>query len=132
MIGQSYLKRKHKIRFTKSEGMNHEGESTVFWPLFKRYGNAAVSYTHLDVYKRQHLMGLFDQDFLGIRHTRKMASLRYAEFSCVENGKICKSGMFVDLIGLMIQGRTVITTSRVRTLTTIFWPIRTRVPMRAV
>ena len=50
-----------------------------------------------------HLMGLFDQDFLGIRHTRKMASLRYAEFSCVENGKICKSGMFVDLIGLMIQ-----------------------------
>ena len=26
----------------------------------------------------------------------------------------------------------VITTSRVRTLTTIFWPIRTRVPMRAV
>ena len=39
-----------------------------------------------------HLMGLFDQDFLGICHTRKMASLRYAEFSCVENGKICKSG----------------------------------------
>lgn len=50
-----------------------------------------------------HLMGLFDADFLGVRHTRKMTSLRYAEFNCVENGKISKTGMFVDLIGLMIQ-----------------------------
>ena len=50
-----------------------------------------------------HFMGLFDQDFLGIPHTRKMASLRYAEFSCVENGKITRTGLFLDLIGLMIQ-----------------------------
>jgi hypothetical protein len=50
-----------------------------------------------------HLMGLFDEDFLGIRHTRKMASLRYAEFSHVEDGKIVETGLFVDLIGLMIQ-----------------------------
>jgi hypothetical protein len=50
-----------------------------------------------------HFMGLFDADFLGIRHTRKMASLRYAEFSCVENGKIVQTGLFLDLIGLMIQ-----------------------------
>ena len=49
MIGQSYLKRKHKIRFTKSEGMNQEGDSTVFWPLFKRYGNAE--------YRRVYCMG---------------------------------------------------------------------------
>ncbi len=50
-----------------------------------------------------HFMGLFDNDFLGIPRTRKMASLRYAEFSCVQNGKITKTGLFVDLIGLMLQ-----------------------------
>ena len=50
-----------------------------------------------------HFMGLFDRDYLGIRHTRKMASLRYAEFTCVENGKITETGLFLDLIGLMVQ-----------------------------
>lgn len=50
-----------------------------------------------------HLMGLFDKEWLGIRPTGKMISLRYAEFSCVENGKISKTGMFVDLIGFMQQ-----------------------------
>ena len=48
-------------------------------------------------------MGLFDTDWLGIRHTRKMANLRYAEFNCVENGKITQTGLFVDIIGLMVQ-----------------------------
>ncbi|MFT4636420.1 MAG: hypothetical protein ACI854_001553 [Arenicella sp.] len=48
-------------------------------------------------------MGLFDQDILGIPRTRKLVNLRYAEFSCVENGKITKTGLFVDLIGLMVQ-----------------------------
>ncbi len=50
-----------------------------------------------------HFMGLFDHDFLGIRHTNKMASLRYAEFNCVQNGKITKTGLFLDLVGLMDQ-----------------------------
>ena len=40
------------------------------------------------------LMGLFDEDWLGIPRTRKMANLRYAEFSCVENGKITRTGIF--------------------------------------
>ncbi len=48
-------------------------------------------------------MGLFDADWLGIPHTRKMANLRYAEFSCVENGKISQTGLFIDIIGLMVQ-----------------------------
>ncbi|MDX1417247.1 MAG: hypothetical protein R3293_23775 [Candidatus Promineifilaceae bacterium] len=48
-------------------------------------------------------MGLFDEDWLGIRHTRKIANLRYAEFNCIENGKISKSGLFVDVLGLMVQ-----------------------------
>lgn len=48
-------------------------------------------------------MGLFDADWLGISHTRKIANLRYAEFNCVENGKITQTGLFIDIIGLMIQ-----------------------------
>lgn len=48
-------------------------------------------------------MGLFDQDWLGIPRTRKIANLRYAEFNCVENGRITQTGLFVDIIGLMIQ-----------------------------
>ena len=48
-------------------------------------------------------MGLFDQDFLGVRRTRKMHHLQYAEYSCVENGKITHTAMFVDLIGFMCE-----------------------------
>lgn len=50
-----------------------------------------------------HFTGLFDGDFLGIRHTGKMASLRFAEFDCVKDGKIVETGLFLDLIGLMQQ-----------------------------
>lgn len=50
-----------------------------------------------------HFMGLFDADWLGIRHTRQIANLRYAEFNCVEEGKITETGLFIDLIGLMMQ-----------------------------
>lgn len=50
-----------------------------------------------------HFMGLFDEDFLGIPHTRKMISLRYAEFNCIEDEKISRTGLFVDLIGFMQQ-----------------------------
>jgi len=48
-------------------------------------------------------MGLFDADWLGIPHTRQIANLRYAEFNCVENGKITQTGLFIDIIGLMLQ-----------------------------
>ena len=50
-----------------------------------------------------HMMGNFDKDWLGIPHNRKMISLRYAEFNCVENDRIVKTGCFVDLIGFMQQ-----------------------------
>jgi len=51
-------------------------------------------------------MGLFDADWLGIPRTRKIANLRYAEFNCVENGKITQTGLFIDIIGLMVQAGT--------------------------
>ncbi|MCX2972979.1 nuclear transport factor 2 family protein [Halieaceae bacterium IMCC8485] len=50
-----------------------------------------------------HFMGLFDDDWLGIRATRKMVMLRYAEFNCIADGKIVRTGMFLDIVGLMQQ-----------------------------
>ncbi|NCW62091.1 MAG: nuclear transport factor 2 family protein, partial [Rhodobacteraceae bacterium] len=50
-----------------------------------------------------HLMGLFDAPWLGIRPTRKMAFLRYAEFHRVEGGKICETAFYFDIPHLMIQ-----------------------------
>lgn len=50
-----------------------------------------------------HLMGLFDAPWLGIPATRKMAFLRYAEFSKVENGRIVETAMFFDIPHLMVQ-----------------------------
>lgn len=67
---------------------------------------AGVNEYNLDehwVMSMGNFMGLFDHDWLGIRHTRKIATVRYAEFNCVENGKITKTGLFIDLIGLMEQ-----------------------------
>ncbi len=50
-----------------------------------------------------HLMGLFDHPFLGIKPTRKITMLRYAEFNRVQNGKIVETALFCDLIHLMHQ-----------------------------
>ena len=50
-----------------------------------------------------HLMGLFDAPWLGIRPTRKMAFLRYCEFSRVASGKIAETAMFFDIPHFMAQ-----------------------------
>ncbi len=50
-----------------------------------------------------HLMGLFDEPWLGIRPTRRIAMLRYAEFNRVENGRITDTAMFCDIPAVMIQ-----------------------------
>lgn len=50
-----------------------------------------------------HLMGLFDQAWLGIRPTMRIATLRYCEFNRVEGGKIVETAMFCDIPHLMIQ-----------------------------
>lgn len=49
------------------------------------------------------MMGLFDNDWLGIPATRKMAFLRYAEFHRVDNGKIAESAFFCDVLSIMHQ-----------------------------
>lgn len=50
-----------------------------------------------------HLMGLFDAPWLGIRPTRKLALLRYAEFHRVEDGRIAETAQFLDIPHLMTQ-----------------------------
>ena len=50
-----------------------------------------------------HLMGLFDNEWLGIQPSRKIAFLRYCEFNKVENGKITESAMFIDIPHVMMQ-----------------------------
>ncbi len=50
-----------------------------------------------------HFVGLFDAPWLNIPPTGKMAHLRYAEFNCVEDGKIKETGLFVDIIGFMLE-----------------------------
>ena len=50
-----------------------------------------------------HLMGLFDQPWLGIAPTGKIAMLRYAEFNRVIDGKIAETALYFDIPHLMIQ-----------------------------
>lgn len=50
-----------------------------------------------------HLMGLFDAPWLGIRPTRKLVMLRYAEFHRVEAGRIVETAQFCDIPHLMAQ-----------------------------
>ena len=50
-----------------------------------------------------HLMGLFDQPWLGIPPTRKMAFLRYCEFNKIVDGQITEMAMFFDIPHLMMQ-----------------------------
>jgi hypothetical protein len=50
-----------------------------------------------------HFMGLRDEPWLGIPATRKIGFLRYADFNCVRDGKICRTGFFCDIISVMSQ-----------------------------
>ncbi len=50
-----------------------------------------------------HFMGLLDSSWLGIPATGRMAFLRYADFNCIRNQKICKTALFCDIISVMNQ-----------------------------
>lgn len=50
-----------------------------------------------------HLMGLFDQPFLGIRPTNRIALMRYVEFNRVEGDKITETAFFCDIPQIMLQ-----------------------------
>ena len=48
-------------------------------------------------------MGLFDEQWLGIPPTGKLAFLRYVEFHRVAGDVICETAMFFDVLDLMHQ-----------------------------
>ena len=48
-------------------------------------------------------MGLFDNDWLGIPSTGKIAFLPYVEFNQISEGKISESAFFCDIISVMNQ-----------------------------
>ncbi len=50
-----------------------------------------------------HLMGLFDQDWLGIPATGRMGFLRYVEFNRISAGRISETALFCDIISVMKQ-----------------------------
>ena len=50
-----------------------------------------------------HLMGLFDESWLGIPASEKLIMLRYCEFNKIEKGKIIETAMFFDIPHLMSQ-----------------------------
>ena len=48
-------------------------------------------------------MGLFDDPWLGIRPTGKIAQIPYCEFFRIENGAIVESALWLDIISVMKQ-----------------------------
>ena len=50
-----------------------------------------------------HFLGMFEQDWLGIPATGKMAFLRYCEFHRIEEGRLAETYFHTDLISVMKQ-----------------------------
>ena len=71
--------------------------------IFFAGNNSLSSYRDVWVVSMGHLMGLFDLPWIGIKHTNKIAMLRYCEFNKIVEGKITEVAMFFDIPHLMIQ-----------------------------
>ena len=50
-----------------------------------------------------HFKALFDHAWLGIRPTRKIVMIRYAEFHRIEGGKIAETALFLDILDIIKQ-----------------------------
>ena len=98
-----------------NEQFTAEGVANAFWKPFLRAfsrvqrrqdifmgGESEIDGTYW-ITSMGHLMGLFDNDWLGIPASGKMAFLRYADFHQIHEGKIVRSGFFCDIIGVMHQ-----------------------------
>lgn len=80
-----------------------------FAPVQRRPDVFIAGYNDVDdgdtiwVCQMGHLMGLFDEAWLGIPPTRRIAHLRYAEFHRVDANRIAETALFVDVISVMRQ-----------------------------
>ena len=81
----------------------------AFMPVQRRPNIFYAGRNRVDGYQTEwvcsmgHLLGLFDQPWLGILPTRQMAFLRYAEFNRIEDGKVAETALFIDIMNLMHQ-----------------------------
>lgn len=71
--------------------------------IFIAGDNAIESDSEIWVASMGHLMGLFDQPWLGIAPTGKIVMLRYAEFHRVVDDRIAETAMYFDIPHLMMQ-----------------------------
>ena len=99
------------------EQVSASAVADVFWRPLRRALNALqrrpdifiAGQNYIDefggvwVTEMGHLMGLFDNPWLGIRPTKRIVMLRYCEFNRVEDGQITETAMFCDIPHLMIQ-----------------------------
>ena len=82
-----------------------------FAPLQRRQDIFFAGFNDLDggetlwVVSMGHLLGRFDQPFLGVRPTGQATMLRYAEFNQIADGKIIDSTLFLDVMNFMAQAR---------------------------
>ena len=83
----------------KKSFFNYQRRMDIFLAGYNTiFGNEGVW-----VVSMGHLMGLFDNPWIGIKETKKIAMLRYCEFSKIQNGKITEVAMFFDIPHLMLQ-----------------------------
>lgn len=80
---------------------------TAFTPMQRRQDIFMAGTNNIDgsewVTSMGKFMGLFDDDWLGIPATGKITFLPYVEFSRIDDGKICESAFFCDIISVMKQ-----------------------------
>ncbi|WP_208350466.1 ester cyclase [Pseudaestuariivita rosea] len=95
----------------------HEAVATRFWQplktalsrlqrrddIFFAGRNQIDGFESIWVVSMGHLMGLFDQPWLGIQPTGKLALLRYCTFHRVEGNRITETAMYFDIPHLMAQ-----------------------------
>jgi len=71
--------------------------------IFIAGANESDGFTSHWVASMGHLMGLFDEPWLGIAPTGKLVMLRYCEFHRIADGKIMETAMYFDIPHLMMQ-----------------------------
>ena len=96
-----------------------QAAAEVFWkpvrqafsPLQRRQDIFMAGRNRLDggsstwVVSMGHLLGLFDEPFLGMRPNRQSVMLRYVDFNRIEGDSIVESALFLDIMNLMTQVR---------------------------
>ncbi|WP_281973845.1 nuclear transport factor 2 family protein [Ruegeria faecimaris] len=99
------------------EQISPERVADVFWrPLKQAMGplqrrpdiffagrNELDGFSSVWVVEMGHLMGTWDQSWIGLAPSRKLSFLRYCEFHRIEKEKIVETACYVDILNLLAQ-----------------------------